>query len=47
MLRQTLINDFLINDPRIAVLAINPHVGDNGVIGSEDQEILLPGIEKK
>ena len=46
MLRQTLINDFLINEPRIAVLAINPHVGDNGVIGSEDQEILLPGIEK-
>ena len=46
MLRQTLINDFLINEPRIAVLAINPHVGDNGVIGSEDQEILLPGIKK-
>ena len=46
MLRQTLINDFLINEPRIAVLAINPHAGDNGVIGSEDQEILLPGIKK-
>ena len=46
MLNETLIKDFLISEPRIAVLAINPHVGDNGVIGSDDQEILLPAIKK-
>ena len=40
----TLNNDFLIKDPKIAILAINPHVGDNGVIGSDDQNILIPAI---
>ena len=43
-LRVTLIKDFQIKDPKIAILAINPHVGDNGVIGSEDQNILIPAI---
>ena len=43
-LRDTLTNDFLIKNPKIAILAINPHVGDNGVIGSEDQNILIPAI---
>ena len=43
-LRDTLTKDFLIKDPKIAILAINPHVGDNGVIGSEDQNILIPAI---
>tara|TARA_B110000008_G_scaffold31035_1_gene27806 strand:- start:173 stop:1177 length:1005 start_codon:yes stop_codon:yes gene_type:complete len=44
-LRVTLIKDFQIKDPKIAILAINPHVGDNGVIGSEDQNILIPAIK--
>ena len=43
-LRDTLTKDFLIKDPKIAILAINPHAGDNGVIGSEDQNILIPAI---
>lgn len=43
-LRETLIKDFAIREPKIAILAINPHVGDNGVIGNEDQERLLPAI---
>ena len=43
-LQDTLTKDFLIKDPKIAILAINPHVGDNGVIGSEDQNILIPAI---
>ena len=43
-LRDTLTKDFLIKNPKIAILAINPHVGDNGVIGSEDQNILIPAI---
>ena len=43
-LTDTLNNDFLIKNPKIAILAINPHVGDNGVIGSDDQNILIPAI---
>jgi len=44
--RKSLIQDFSINKPRIAVLGLNPHAGDNGVIGKEDKEILLPVIKK-
>ena len=36
--------DFLISKPKIAILAINPHAGDNGVIGNEDDSILRPAI---
>lgn len=42
----TLQQDFGISKPKIAVLGINPHVGDNGVIGVEDDEILKPTLEK-
>ncbi|MBW1298976.1 4-hydroxythreonine-4-phosphate dehydrogenase PdxA [Aquimarina litoralis] len=38
--------DFGISKPKIAVLGINPHSGDNGVIGKEDDEILKPTIQK-
>jgi 4-hydroxythreonine-4-phosphate dehydrogenase len=44
-IRQTLIQDFGINKPKIAVLALNPHAGDNGVIGKEDDEIVKPAIK--
>ena len=44
--RKSLIQDFSINKPKIAVLGLNPHAGDNGVIGKEDKEILLPVIKK-
>ena len=37
--------DFNINKPKIAVLGLNPHCGDNGVIGSEDDEIIKPTIK--
>ncbi|MEM9681196.1 MAG: 4-hydroxythreonine-4-phosphate dehydrogenase PdxA [Bacteroidota bacterium] len=37
--------DFSISKPKIAILAINPHAGDNGVIGNEDDNILKPVIE--
>ena len=43
-LETSLINDFQINKPKIAVLAVNPHAGDNGVIGNEDQSIITPAI---
>jgi len=38
--------DFGIRKPRIALLGINPHSGDNGVIGKEDDEILKPVIKE-
>ena len=43
--RNTLIQDFGITKPKIAVLALNPHAGDNGVIGKEDDELLKPVIK--
>lgn len=42
----TLIKDFGIQKPKIAVLGINPHTGDNGVIGKEDDTILKPALIK-
>lgn len=37
--------DFKINKPKIAVLGINPHTGDNGVIGEEDDKIMRPTLK--
>lgn len=41
----TLIEDFGIDKPKIAVLGINPHTGDNGVIGDEDDTVLRPALD--
>ena len=38
--------DFRINDPRIAVLSLNPHAGDGGVIGTEEETIITPAIKE-
>lgn len=38
--------DFGIRNPKIALLGINPHSGDNGVIGKEDEETLKPAIKE-
>lgn len=46
ILNQSLLRDFGIVKPKIAVLALNPHAGDEGLIGDEDQTVLLPAIEK-
>ncbi len=46
LLHNTLIQDFKIRKPKIAVLGLNPHCGDNGVIGTEDDEIVKPTLEK-
>jgi 4-hydroxythreonine-4-phosphate dehydrogenase len=43
---KSLIQDFGIRRPKVAVLAINPHAGDSGVIGNEDDTILKPTLEK-
>lgn len=45
-LNESLVKDFGIRKPKIAVLGLNPHAGDNGAIGQEDKEIILPAIEK-
>lgn len=42
----SLLKDFNIVRPKIAVLGINPHTGDNGVIGNEDDTILRPTLQK-
>ncbi|MCM1414284.1 MAG: 4-hydroxythreonine-4-phosphate dehydrogenase PdxA [Bacteroides sp.] len=38
--------DFCIDSPRIAVLSLNPHAGDNGLLGSEEAEIIAPALEQ-
>ena len=43
---KSLQRDFQISKPKIAVLGINPHTGDNGVIGNEDDTILRPTLAK-
>lgn len=44
MLRRSLVEDFGIVEPRIAVMALNPHAGDGGLLGHEEQEIIRPAI---
>jgi 4-hydroxythreonine-4-phosphate dehydrogenase len=45
ILNQSLIQDFGIRKPRIAVLGLNPHAGDNGVIGNEEIQTIIPAID--
>jgi 4-hydroxythreonine-4-phosphate dehydrogenase len=42
----TLHRDFGIGSPRIAVLSLNPHAGDGGVLGTEEQEIIIPALKE-
>lgn len=46
VLNNSLIQDFSVRKPKIAVLGLNPHAGDNGVIGNEEQQIIIPAINK-
>lgn len=43
---RSLRKDFAIEKPRIAVLSLNPHAGENGLLGGEEAEIIAPAIEK-
>lgn len=43
---RSLKQDFGIDNPRIAIFSLNPHAGDNGVIGTEEQEIIIPAIKE-
>jgi len=44
LMHDTLRIDFAIDRPTIAVLALNPHAGDDGLIGNEDQTIIRPAV---
>lgn len=46
ILNLSLRRDFAISTPRIAVLALNPHAGDDGLIGQEEQKVIRPAIEQ-
>ena len=45
-MNDTLIQDFSISRPKIAILGINPHSGENGMLGKEENEIITPAIQE-
>ncbi|MGZ4098499.1 MAG: 4-hydroxythreonine-4-phosphate dehydrogenase PdxA [Bacteroidia bacterium] len=45
-LQESLKKDFGVRKPKIAILGLNPHAGDNGTIGTEDRDIIIPAIQK-
>ena len=46
LMQESLIRDFGVPKPRIAVLGLNPHAGDNGLLGNEEKEVILPAIRE-
>jgi len=46
LLNNSLVKDFGIDKPKIAVLGLNPHAGDEGLIGREEEDILKPAIKE-
>ncbi|MFP8488417.1 4-hydroxythreonine-4-phosphate dehydrogenase PdxA [Gracilimonas sp. Q87] len=46
LLANSLINDFGINEPKIAVFGLNPHAGDGGVIGKEEIDMIIPTLNE-
>jgi len=46
ILHRSLKRDFRISNPRIAVLSLNPHAGDEGLLGNEEKDIIRPAIEQ-
>lgn len=46
LLNRSMVEDFGIHRPRIAVLGLNPHAGDQGVIGLEERDIIIPAIKQ-
>ncbi|MDO8897096.1 MAG: 4-hydroxythreonine-4-phosphate dehydrogenase PdxA [Bacteroidales bacterium] len=46
ILNHSLITDFGIGKPKIAVLGLNPHAGDGGLLGQEENDVINPAIEK-
>ncbi|PAW93007.1 4-hydroxythreonine-4-phosphate dehydrogenase PdxA [Mucilaginibacter sp. MD40] len=46
LMNSSLRDDFWIRKPKIAVLGLNPHAGDNGLIGNEEKDVIIPAIEE-
>ncbi len=46
IMNSSLRKDFFIDEARIAVLGVNPHAGDGGIIGNEEMEIISPALQK-
>lgn len=46
IMNKSLIEDFGIRKPKIAVLGLNPHAGDNGLLGTEEIDIIIPSLKK-
>ena len=46
LLNDSLNGDFKINKPKIAVIGLNPHSGDNGLIGHEETQLIKPAINE-
>lgn len=46
LMNESLKKDFWIQKPKIAVLGLNPHAGDNGLIGEEEQSVIIPAIQE-
>ena len=46
LMKQSLIEDFSLQDPLIGVLSLNPHSGDGGLLGTEEQDIIIPALQK-
>ena len=44
IMEESLVKDFGIKKPRIAVMGLNPHAGENGLLGEEDEKIIRPAI---
>lgn len=45
IMNKSLLTDFMIRKPKIAVLGLNPHASDNGLIGNEEEEIIKPALD--
>ena len=46
IMKASLERDFGVRDPKIAVLGLNPHCGDGGLLGDEEQSIILPAVQQ-
>ncbi|TWR30654.1 4-hydroxythreonine-4-phosphate dehydrogenase PdxA [Mucilaginibacter pallidiroseus] len=46
LMNDSLKTDFWVRKPKIAVLGLNPHASDNGLIGSEEKDVIIPAIEE-
>lgn len=45
LMRSSLRQDFDIGEPKIAVLSLNPHAGDNGLLGNEENQVIIPAVK--